>query len=79
MTRDTLSTLDLTEQPGQRIWTIRRVQHHQADGPVELRPGERAFAIGAAHHDCHVVLAEFEEQPAPAIVSGQGGPEGFDR
>jgi hypothetical protein len=65
MTRDTLSTLDLTERPGQRIWTIRRVQHHQVDGPVELRPGERAFPIGAAHHDCHVVLAEGESRLLP--------------
>ena len=58
--KPTLSTLDLTERPHQRVWHIRRVQHHQQSGPLELQPGERAFAIGAAHHDAYVVLAESE-------------------
>jgi hypothetical protein len=52
MTRDTLSTLDLSERPGQRVIWIRRVPHYQVDGPVELRPGERPFAAGP-HHDAH--------------------------
>jgi hypothetical protein len=74
VTRDTLSTLDLHEHAGNRITWIRRVAHHQVDGPVELRLGERLFAIGAAHHDCHVVFAEAEEQPATAIASGARRP-----
>jgi hypothetical protein len=63
MTRDTLSSLDLHERPGQRIWHIRRLHHHQEDGAVELRPGERAFAAGP-HHSAYVFFAEVEEQPA---------------
>ena len=61
--RATLSTLDLTERPENVITWFRRVQHRQTDGRLDLRPGERAFAIGAAHHDCHVVFAESEESP----------------
>jgi hypothetical protein len=50
MKRDTLSTLDLSERPGQRVIWVRRVSHYQVDGPIELRPGERPFAAGP-HHD----------------------------
>ena len=57
MTRDTLSTLDLSERPGQRVIWIRRVPHYQIDGPVELRPGERPFAAGP-HHDAYVCMVE---------------------
>ena len=45
-----------------------RVQHHQVDGPVDLRPGERPFAAGP-HHSAHVVFAEIEDllaAPSPA-------------
>src|ERR1700722_416779 len=40
MKRDSLSTLDLRERPENKITIIRRVHHHQIDGPLELRPGE---------------------------------------
>lgn len=62
MSRDTLSTLELHEKPGQRVWLIRRVPHYQVDGAVDVQPGERVFAIGAAHHDVHVVMVETEEK-----------------
>ena len=57
MKRDTLSTLDLTERPGQRVWHVRRVRHYQTDGPVELRPGERVIAAGP-HHDAYGYMVE---------------------
>jgi hypothetical protein len=60
MKRDTLSTLDLHEKPGQRVWHVRRVQHHQVDGALELRPGERPFAAGA-HHSAYVCMVESED------------------
>ena len=59
MTRDTLSTLDLSERSGQRVIGIRRVPHYQVDGPVELRPGERPFAAGP-HHDAYICMVESE-------------------
>jgi hypothetical protein len=59
MKRDTLSTLDLSERPGQRIWHVRRVPHCQIDGAVELRPGERPFAAGP-HHDAYGYMVERE-------------------
>jgi hypothetical protein len=58
--KQTLATLDLTEQPHQRVWHIRRVPHCQIDGPVELRPGERPFAAGP-HHDAYVCMVDREE------------------
>jgi hypothetical protein len=64
MTRETLATLDLTEQPHQRVWHIRRVPHCQIcqiDGPVELRPGERPFAAGP-HHDAYGYMVEREDR-----------------
>ena len=70
MKRETLSTLDLDEKPGQRITWVRRVQHRQVDGPLELRPGERPFAAGA-HHSAYVCMVEREEQPAAAMVQGE--------
>ena len=57
MTRDTLSTLDLHERAGQRIWPVRWVRHYQTDGALELRPGERPFAAGP-HHDAYVCMVE---------------------
>jgi hypothetical protein len=60
--RQTLATLDLTEQPHQRVWHIRRVRHCQEDARLELRPGERPFAAGP-HHDAYCVLAEVEDRP----------------
>ena len=76
MTRapDTLSSLDLTEQPGQRITYFRRVAHRLVDGPVELQPGEKMFAIGAAHHDFYVYLVESEGLPAPDLAERRSGP-----
>jgi hypothetical protein len=49
MKRDSLSTPDLRERPENKITIIRRVLHHQIDGPLELPPGERAFAAGPRH------------------------------
>ena len=58
---DSLSSLELTEQPGQRITYFRRVAHSLVNGLVELQPGERVFAIGAAHHDCYAYVVESDE------------------
>jgi hypothetical protein len=74
MTRDTLSTLDLHEHAGNRITWIRRVRHDQQDGRAYVRPGERVFAVGAPHHDAHIVMAEREEQPATAMAPGARRP-----
>jgi hypothetical protein len=69
MTRDTLSTMDLSERSGQRgIW-IRRVPHYQVDGPVELRPGERVFAAGP-HHDYYSVMVEREDRLEAMTTAG---------
>jgi hypothetical protein len=72
MKRDSLSTLDLRERPENKITIICRVHHHQIDGPLELPPGERAFAAGP-HHSAYIVLGESEE---PIARKGwRGGPE----
>jgi hypothetical protein len=64
--KQTLATLDLTEQPHQRVWHIRRVRHCQEDGRIELRPGERPFAA-----DYYSVLVEREERhEAVATAAG---------
>jgi hypothetical protein len=68
-TLSTLATLDLTEQPHQRVWHIRRVPHCQVDGPVELRPGERPFAVGP-HHDAYIVMVEREDRPEAVTTAG---------
>jgi hypothetical protein len=60
--RDTLSTLDLHERPGQRVWTIRHVRHDHRDGPIELAPGERAFSSGD-HHGHYAYTVAIEELP----------------
>jgi hypothetical protein len=73
MTRDTLSTLDLSERPGQRVIWIRRVPHYQVDGPVELRPGERTFAAGP-YHSAYVVMVEREDRLEAATSAGGVGP-----
>jgi hypothetical protein len=59
ISRHTLSTLDLNERPGQRVWHVRWVRHYQTDGALELRPGERVFAAGP-HHDYYSVMVEIE-------------------
>jgi hypothetical protein len=69
MTRDTLSTLDLSERPGQRVIWIRRVPHYQVDGPVELRPGERPFAAGP-HHDAYICMVESEDRLEAVTTTG---------
>jgi hypothetical protein len=69
MKRDTLSTLDLNERPGQRVWHVRRVQHHQQSGPVDLRPGERPFAAGP-HHDAYVCMVESEDRLEAVTTAG---------
>ena len=73
MTRDTLSTLDLHERPGQRVWHVRRVQHHQQSGPVDLRPDERAFAAGP-HHDAYGYMVEREDRLEAATTAGDARP-----
>lgn len=60
--KDTLSTLDLHEKPGQKITMLQNVRHGQRDGPAE---GERAFSAGPHHgHYSYVketpVLSGFE-------------------
>ena len=69
MTRDTLSTLDLSERSGQRVIWIRRVPHYQVDGPVELRPGERPFAAGP-HHDAYGYMVEREDRLEAVTTAG---------
>jgi hypothetical protein len=71
--KDSLSTLDLTERPGQRITWFHWVRHHQTDGPLELRPDERVFA-GGPHHDAYAIMAESEERPAN-LLPGAGAEE----
>ena len=67
--KQTLATLDLTEQPHQRVWHIRRVRHCQEDGRLELRPGERPFAAGP-HHSAYVVMVEREDRLEAVTTAG---------
>jgi hypothetical protein len=71
MKRDTLSTLDLNERPGQRVWHIRRVRYYQTDGALELRPDERIFAAGP-HHDYYSVMVESVTTAGSALRGGAG-------
>jgi hypothetical protein len=73
MKRDTLSTLDLSESPGQRIWHICRVPHYQTDGALELRPGERPFAAGP-HHDAYGYMVERAARLEAAATAGGAEP-----
>jgi hypothetical protein len=75
MKRDSLSTLDLRERPENKITIIRRVHHHQIDGPLELRPGERPFAPGP-RHSAYIVMVEREE---PIARKGWRGGPGLGR
>ena len=47
--KDTLSTLDLTEKPGQRITVFQHARHFQEDQRVDVAPGERIFSSGPQH------------------------------
>jgi hypothetical protein len=38
----------------------------------DLQPGEKMFAIGAAHHDCYAYMVESEGLPARDLVDGGG-------
>ena len=81
--KQTLATLDLTEQPHQRVWHIRRVRHCQEDRRLELRPGERPFAAGP-HHSAYVVMVEREDRleavtPARPIAIRPAFPPGSAR
>jgi hypothetical protein len=69
MTKQTLSTLELNENPTNKITWVRRHAHYGFCGPVPgLRRGERVFAVGAAHHDAHIVLIESDERPTKSAL-----------
>jgi hypothetical protein len=66
--KQTLFSLCLDERPEQKVSYFRRVRHFRQDGPIDLPPGARVFAVRAPHHDAYVCLVE-TTAPAPADES----------
>lgn len=60
--KDTLSTLDLHEKPGQRITVFTKVRHGLEDQRVDVQPGEQIFSPGP-HHGYYGYVHAKEEPP----------------
>lgn len=61
--KDTLSTLDLNERPGQRIRWFRHFRHFQRDAYLRLATGEISIFSSGPHHAAYSYTIESENNP----------------